>query len=100
MPVALVLAPMVSFLERSCESFCVGLDFSELVGTLALVFSENLESRGSGDNGFTIGNEVVAAVSVFYFYNVVLVSKAVDVFFEYDFHILSGFKGYFIRSVT
>ena len=34
--------------------------------TLALVFGEHLKSRGSSDNGFSEGNEVVAAVTTFY----------------------------------
>ena len=72
--------------DGSSESFGVGFDLGELVGTLALVFGEHLKSRGSSDNGFSEGNEVVAAVTTFYFYYVVLVSKAADVFFKNDFH--------------
>ena len=86
--------------ECGCESFGVGFDFCELVGALALVLGEHFESRRSGDNGFTLRDEVVAAVSVLYFHDVVLVSKALYVFFENNLHMESFSLVYFIKSVT
>ena len=83
------------------KSFGVGLDLGELMGALTLIFSKNLKSGRSCNNGFSLGNQEVAAVSISYFYDVILVSKAAYVFFEYDLHIESlSFKSYFIRSVT
>ena len=79
--------------ESCSNSNGVSLDLLELVSALTLVFSEHFKSRGSSDNSFTLGNEVVATVTVLNFNNVVLVSKALNVFFEYDLNCKSvGFK--------
>jgi len=79
--------------ECGCERFGVGFDFCGLVGATT-------SSRRSGDNGFTLRDEVVAAVSVLYFHDVVLVSKALYVFFENNLHMESFSLVYFIKSVT
>lgn len=68
-------------LESCGSSFGVGLDLSELVGALALVLGENLEGALSGDDSLSLGDEVIAAVAVLYFYDIILVSKVSDVFF-------------------
>lgn len=73
--------------QRCCESFCVGFELSNLVGLLTFVFFELTEVGGVGDNGLHLGDEVVAAITVFNFYDVVLVAKAAHVFFQYDLHI-------------
>lgn len=68
-------------LKSSGCSFGVGLDLGDLVSALALVLGENLEGALSGDDSLSLRDEVIAAVAVLYFYDIILVSKVSDVFF-------------------
>ncbi len=58
-------------LKSSGCSFGVGLDLGDLVSALQLDLGKNLSLR----------DEVIAAVAVLYFYDIILVSKVSDVFF-------------------
>ena len=72
--------------ERSCESFSIGFDFSELVSALTLVFGKHFKRRGSGDNGFAHGDKVVAAVARLHFHHIVFISEVGDILLKYNLH--------------
>ena len=72
--------------ERSCNSFCIGLDLGELVGALTLALFELTQVGVVGNHCFALGDEIVTAVTVLYFNDVVLVAKVRYIFFQYDFH--------------
>lgn len=63
------------------------------MSALTLVLGEYFECRFGGDNSLTGGNEVVAAVAVLYFNDVVLIAEARNVFFENNLHNISFGKG-------
>ena len=74
-------------LDLSCESFGIGFDFSEFVSALALVLGKDFKSRRRRNYGFELGDEVIATVTRLHFNDVVLVSKALYVFNQNNFHI-------------
>ena len=83
-------------LDLGGDSLGCGFDLSKLVGLLTLVLGQDLEGRRSGDNSLSGGDKVVAAVAGLYFNDVVLVSKALYVFYQNKFHCcISVFRGLF-----
>ena len=68
-------------IESCGGSLCVGFELCDLVGTLTLVFGEHLEGAFGCDDSLALRNEVIAAVAVLYFYDIILVSKVGDVLF-------------------
>lgn len=76
-----------------CLGHClgIGLDLGQLVSTLALVLGKHFQCRLAGDDSFALGNEVIAAVTVLHFYNIILVSKLVISSFNIIFIIYFSF---------
>ncbi len=63
-------------LESLSGSLGISLDFGNLVGTLLLVFGELLQSGFGSDDGFSLRDEVIAAVTVLYLDNIVFIAES------------------------
>ena len=94
-PVALVLAAIVSLMPSSSLSGSLGisLDFCNLVDTLLLVFGELLQGGFGSDDGFSLRDEVIAAVTVLYLDNIVFIAESGYILFKYQFHNESFLSG-------
>ena len=69
--------------DLGCEFLGVLLDLGQLVGALFELFGQDFLGRGGSDDGFSLGDEVVAAVSVLDGDDVVLITEVGYVFFQY-----------------
>ena len=64
----------------------VGFHLSQLVSLLTQILGVDLQSAGSSQDSLASGDEIVAAVAVLHFHNVVLETKIDDIFFQYNLH--------------
>lgn len=80
-------------LESLSGSLGISLDFGNLVGTLLLVFGELLQSGFGSDDGFSLRDEVIAAVTVLYLDNIVFIAESGYILFKYQFHNESFLSG-------
>ena len=68
--------------EGCSGSFSISFNFFELVSALFLVFCPSLKSSFRCDNGLSLRDEIIAAVSVFYFDYVILIAETRNIFFK------------------
>lgn len=91
-------------LEGCGGSFSVSFEFGNFVSALFLLFGELLEGSGRCYDTFSLRDEVVAAITIFYFNDIVFITEVGYIFFKYDFHFVINVgvwkNDYFIRSVT
>ena len=71
----------------------ISLDFCNLVDTLLLVFGELLQGGFGSDDGFSLRDEVIAAVTVLYLDNIVFIAESGYILFKYQFHNESFLSG-------
>ena len=67
--------------QRFSKSFCVGLDFCELVCSLSLVFGQNFERRFGCNHSFSRRDKVISSVSAFDFNNIVFIAEVENMIF-------------------
>ena len=64
----------------------IGFHLCQLVSLLTQVLGMNLQCTGRCQDGLALGNEIVAAIAVLHFHNVVLETKIDDIFFQNNLH--------------
>ena len=72
----------------------ISLNLLQLLGFLLEFLGQHLLGTLGGDDTFTLGNKIVAAVAGLYVYDVVLVTQADHVFFQNYFH--SAYSSYWL----
>lgn len=74
-------------LKSSCCLLGILLDLSDLVSALLLVFCKTFQCCCGSDDSLPLRNQVIAAITIFHFDNIVLITEFGYVFFKYDFHL-------------
>ena len=81
------------------QSLSLCLHLSQLHSLLLQILCKLLLGAVTCDNTLAVRDKIVTSIAGLHVHNVILVTQANDVLFQYNFHVLSS-RYYFIKSVT